>query len=290
MRVSDSMRFQSASQRLMSVRSQHAEASERALTGQRVNSPSDDPMSVSQLLELQSRTSRAGAQRSAISAVQGDVELAEGMLAEAGALLQRAHELSVQGASDQNDAQGRSAIALELQGVYDELLAIANTEGSNGYLFAGSQKTTQPFDATATFVADDLAHNVDVGSSSPVRVNASGAQAFTAAGGRDIFADLSNVITALNADDGATVRANLTNLQDNHDQIQAERSSAGVLLNRLQTSDEALSRMELLGARESETLGAADPFEAYSEFVALGQTLDRSIAVTRELLNLSTLQ
>lgn len=289
MRIADSMRYMQANRHLTSVRSQLAKASHQALTGQRLTAPSDDPLAAAELVQLSAKHNKLERQRKSAALVQGDAELAEGMLAEAGALMQSAIEAGLKGGSDQLGAEGRATLARELQGIRDQLLGIANTKGSRGYLFAGSKTETQPFDSTGAFLGDDAAHNVDVGAGAPVRVNASGQNAFTAAGGRDVFADLDATIAALNADDGAGVRAALDDLRLGHEQVQRERSQAGLVMNRLSTATLALDRSELLVARQSETLGAADQVRAYSDFVVLGQALERAIGVTQQLLSLNAL-
>jgi flagellar hook-associated protein 3 FlgL len=289
-RVADSMRYQEATRHIAQVRSQHARASQQALTGRRLTAPSDDPGAAAQLVKVRSNAARLDSQRGNIRNVRGDVELSESTLAEAGTLMQQIRELAMQGASDQTSAEGRQLLADQVSGLRDQLLGLANTRGTSGYLFAGSQVSTQPFDSAGTFVADDAAHLVDVGSAGALRVNASGENAFTAVGGRDIFADLDALVGALATDDGAGVRTQLDNLDAGHEQLQTERGRVGLLMNRLDTSDAALSQAEVVAARQDEQLGAADPIQAYSDFVTLGQALERSIAVAQSLLNLTAFQ
>jgi flagellar hook-associated protein 3 FlgL len=289
MRVTDSLRYEQVNRQLASAKSRFTEASERALTGRRINAPSDDPFAASELVQINARNARVESQKSNITQVRGDAEMAEGVLAEAGDLLARIHEIAVQGGSDSTSAEGRSTLAAEVTGLKSALLSLANTKGSNGYLFAGSQITTQPFDSSGAFQADDAAHSVDIGTGVPTRVNASGAKAFTAAGGRDIFADLDTLVTALSSNDGAGVRATLDNIKANGEQIQNERGQRGLLMGRLDTSEATLDRAGLLLAKQDDDMGGIDPAQAYSEFVSLSQALDRAIGVSRELLNLSNL-
>ncbi len=289
MRVADSMRYQSAMRQIADVRTAHADASRRALTGRRLAAPSDDPIAAAELVQVRSRSTQVDGQRSNIARVRGDVELGESMLAQAGELMGRARELLMQGASDQVGAEGRRTLGNQLQAIRDDMLAIANTKGANGYLFAGTQTDTQPFDAAGLFLANDSAHNVDVGTGSPVRVNASGERAFTLSGGRDIFGDLDDAIAALQADDGDAARAQLDNFDAGQQQLLTERGNAGLLMNRLDASDTALERAELLLAQRDEAVGGADAVEAYSDFVQLGQALERAIGVSRQLLSLGSL-
>jgi flagellar hook-associated protein 3 FlgL len=283
------MRYQQVSRQLDLAQTQQAEGSRRALTGRSINDPSDDPYGASQLVQIASRKARVLSQQDAVNKVRGDAELAEGVLDEAGELMARLHEIAVQGGSDENDAGARSTMADEVKGLKEQLLKMANTKGSNGYLFSGSKVTTQAFDATGAFQGDDVAHSVDVGSGSPTRVNASGAKAFTAAGGRDIFADIDALSTALQNNDGVGIRATLDNLASGQTQIQAERGQRGLLMGRLDTSEAALDHANTLLTTEDDRVGGLPATQAYSEYVNLNNALDRAISVSRQLLSLGTL-
>lgn len=290
MRVTDSMRYSQAVNQLTSLRSQHAKASIQALTGRRLSAPSDDPVAAAGLVNLRSRGAQIETHRTSINHVRADIEGSEAALGQAGDIMKRAIELTMFGASDGATAYAREAFGGEIRALREQLIGVANTRGSNGFLFAGTATDNAPFDAAGTFVGNDGAHVVDIGGASPSRVNLSGSQAFTAAGGRDVFADLEALALALESNDGNAIRASLDALNAGHDQIQMERSRGGLLLNRLELSEAALDRAELMIAREDDDLGAVDPYAAYSDFVSLGQSLERSIGITRQLLNLGSIE
>lgn len=290
MRVTDSMRYSQAVNQLTSLRSQHAKASMQALTGRRLSAPSDDPVAAAGLVNLRSRGAQIETHRTSINHVRADIEGSEAALGQAGDIMKRVIELAMSGGSDGSNAYAREALGGEVRALREQLLGVANTRGSNGFLFAGTATGSPPFDAAGAFVGNDNAHTVDIGGASPSRVNASGASAFTAAGGRDLFADLETLALALEANDGNAIRASLDDLNAGHDQIQLERSRGGLLLNRLELSEAALDRAELMIAREDDDLGAVDPFAAYSDFVSLGQSLERSIGITRQILNLGAIE
>src|SRR5690242_4990482 len=138
---------------------------------------------------------------------RGDLELAEGMLAEAGDLFVTARDLAMQGANGSLDASQRSDLALQVRHLKAALVGIANTQGATGSIFAGSKTDSTPFSATGAFSGDDDVHQVDLGTGPPMTVNVSGARAFTAAGGRDVFADLDALDAALSANDQTAISA-----------------------------------------------------------------------------------
>ncbi|HTU62794.1 MAG TPA: flagellin, partial [Polyangiales bacterium] len=151
--------------------------------------------------------------------------------------------------------------------------------------FSGSLTDTAAFDSNGVFQGDNVSQSVDVGGSVPTQVSASGAMAFTAAGGRDVFADLEALATALGADNRAGAAAALDNLDQNQRQITNERSRVGLISNKLESSGSLLDQLDLDLNKRQTGVGAIDPFEAYSKVTSLGQSLERAVTVSRQLMD-----
>jgi len=285
MRVTDSMRYLDVRRNLTRIQRENAKAAETASTGLRVTKPSDDPIASAELARLRASLSTASTQRQVAQTAQSDADLAESTLAQATELLGRARELAMQGSNDSLSADDRSALANETRSIRTQLLGLANARGAKGYLFSGSLTSTAAFDSNGLFQGDDVAQSVDVGGSTPTEVSASGAMAFTAAGGRDLFADLDSLANALGADNRAGAAAALDNLDQNQRQITNERSRIGLIANKLESSGNLLSQLDLDLNKRQTGVGAADPFEAYSKMTSLGQSLERAITVSRQMLD-----
>ncbi len=286
MRVTENMRYDSVTTNLSSLSSRQAKAAQEAQTGVRVNLPSDDPIAAAQLARLSASQDQITARQSTLTSVRGDAELSESQLQQASDLMARAKELATQGANGSLGADERTAMAKQITDIKAQLVAVANTKGANGYIFAGSQNQTQPFDDTGVFSGDDLDHMVDIGNSTATAVNASGAKAFTAAGGRDVFADLDTLATALAANDQAGVSGTLTNLDTSRAQITNAQAQAGAVINRLDASDSVLSAAKLSTQKSSNEIGSADPAQAYSNLTQLNNALQQSISVAKTVLDI----
>jgi flagellar hook-associated protein 3 FlgL len=287
MRVTDGMRYQSVLKNLGSLQERHAAAMRRALTGSKLEAPSSDPSGAAELVRVRSAQSQAGAQRGAIANARGAVELAEGALAEAGDLLARARELAMQGRNGSLRGEDRANLAEQVNQLKEQLRNIANTRGTRGYIFAGTDNASPPFDASGAFGGNASEPVIQIGNGAPTAVGVSGALAFTVAGGRDVFTDLENLHAALAANDADAVGATLDGLEASHKQVVNERGRAGLTLERLETSDTALEQLELsLGKRENQ-VAAADPFEAYSSLNQLGQSLEQAVAVGRRIFDMN---
>jgi len=289
MRIADTTRQANVLHTIQDLRTRQADAQARALTGRQVNKPSDDPAAAAELARIRASSAQADTQLKAATSARGNLEMAEGVLAQAGDLFARAHEIAMQGANGTLDAANRASLASEVQGLKEQLVSLANTQGSAGYLFAGSKTNTPPFAASGAFAGDDNDHVVDLGGATPTSVGVSGADAFTVQGGRDVFADLDALAAALNANDQSGVSATLTNLDASRKQITNVRALAGLKMDRLQTTEDILGQAKLALAQREEATAGADPYQAYSDLVTLGQSLEQAVGVAKKVLDLGEL-
>jgi len=281
------MRYSSVTANLADLSSRQAAAAQQAQTGLRVNLPSDDPIAAAQLARLSASQAQVTTRRSTINLVRGDAELAESSLQQASDLMANAKELAVQGGNGTLGASERASLALQVKNIRDQLLGVANTKGTSGYLFAGSQTQAKPFADDGTFSGDDELHVVDIGGSTATAVNASGAKAFTVAGGRDVLADLDDLYTALNTNDTTGISATLDHLDASRSQITNAQAATGVIINRLDASDSVQSALELQNQKSSNEAGAADAATAYTKLTQLNNSLQQSISVSKQILDLA---
>ena len=281
MRIADNMRFRFAQSQLTNLTARQSEAARRAMTGRRVNTPSSDPVAAVELTKLEGRLQRVNSYRDSIRLTRGDAAIAENALAEAQSLFVRARELAVQGANETLNAGDRNQLSSIVASLRDQLVSIANTRGASGYLFAGSQTDAPAFDPDGTFLGDNYEHRVEVGPGVVTTINVSGENAFTSAGGIDTFQVLTDLAQALENNDTDAITATLSQLDTASEQIVRTQSSAGLLINRLDTADQSLEQSEIsLRSRKGE-MGDADAFETISELTAVNTALEQAISVTR---------
>lgn len=287
MRITEGMRYNEVLRNLTRIQSEHAEASQQALTGARIDRPSKDPSGAAELARLRASLSESTRYKEAIDLVRGDAELAESALAQSVDLLSHARELAMTGANGASNAEQRALLGQQVRGLKSELIHLGNTKGTKGYVFAGSMTDQKPFDSGGGFVGDDVQQSVDIGSGGPILVGASGARAFTVSGGRNVLSDLEALSAALESNDTAGIAAGLDSLEASQQQLQGERSRAGLLVGRLDTSTAVLDQLEFDSARRQQQVGGADPIESYSRMTSLSGALERSVAVSRQIFELT---
>ena len=184
MRISTQNIFNTATRQLGNLQGGIARTQMQLSTDRRILTPADDPVASARALEVsqakemntQYATNRTNA-KSSLSHV-------ETTLQDAGDLLQDIQQLAVNAGNGTMVASDRAAIATELEGRLEDLLAVANTtDGAGGYLFSGYMSTTQPFTRTpggAQYQGDQGQRNLQVAASRSVPLSASGSAVFEA--------------------------------------------------------------------------------------------------------------
>lgn len=284
MRITDNMRFASVQRSLSSLRSRQAELTNQVSSGSRIGAPSDDPVAAAGLARLSAQAARTADYRATIGTVRSDISLSEGNLAEASSLMVRAQELALQGANGTLSSADRKMLAGEVSALQEQLVSTANARGSRGFLFSGNLTDKAALSSAGVYQGDDQAQQVELAPGVVAGVTVTGAEAFTAAGGTDAFATLTALRQALEADDAEGVAATLGSIEASRSQIVRVQAKAGLIMNRLDSADEALSVTGLELERRRSALGDVDPFSALSELSQLSTTLEQAIAVARNTL------
>ena len=115
-------------------------------SGKRIAQASDDPTGAARAERALASIGRVDANQRALEASRNSMTLAESALGDANELMQQARETMVSaGNASYSDAE-RKGLANKLQGIRDQLLAIANRpDGAGGYIFSGQGSANPPF-------------------------------------------------------------------------------------------------------------------------------------------------
>lgn len=289
MRITDSMTFNVVLQGQTRANRRLLDASRSASTGERASAPSDDPVAWATAVNQESRISRLESRSSTVTRAADDLAGAESLLDQAGSYIQQAREIALAGANGAIDPNTRASLSRQINDIRTGLLGIANSRGVNGFLFAGTRTDTAPFTAAGAFVGNDTALSVEIADGVSIRANASGARAFTTAGGRDLFSDLQSLATALSTNNLTDIRNAITNLDAGHQQIVSTRIDAGIGIERLRSAGEVADTARINAANARAAAVEADYPTVLSELTNARGAYERNIAVTREILQVSTI-
>ncbi|MBK4737032.1 flagellar hook-associated protein FlgL [Noviherbaspirillum pedocola] len=145
-RIATSTIFSSGTSRISDLTSDLSKIQQQLSTGKRIVSPSDDPLGAGRALDLSAgqgqNTQLTTNRTSARNALQEE----ETSLTSVTSLLQDIRDNAIAAGSGALDDASRRDIATSLQNQLEQLVSLANSQGSTGnYLFAGYRDRSQPF-------------------------------------------------------------------------------------------------------------------------------------------------
>lgn len=240
MRISTNYIQQQSVDAMLRQQTELAKTQQQISTGERIQSPSDDPVASVRILGIERDLNLTEQYQGNADVAENKLSVTDGVLTSAADILQRIRELAVQGLNDTNDGNARSAIAEEINQLKESLLSLANTTDANGeYLFSGYQSNTQTFDpSTYVYNGDSGQRNVRVGSGYLVEISEPGDQVFVSTNldgnTQAIFQTIDDFVTALNNNDLSTAPNNgdfLSNVDTAMNQVFEARTKVGTRLN-----------------------------------------------------------
>lgn len=183
MKISTHLMFEKATKQMTTTQTNLAKSQAQLAQGKQIINPSDAPDQASTVQRLKSILTRQDSYQTALNTVQNRLQGEDSTLSSVSDLLIRAKEIAVQANNDTLSPDNRKALGVELQGLRDQMLSLANTKDTSGnYLFAGSKVTQPPFVSVAggspQYMGDQTRMKVMVGESRSMPINRTGTDAF----------------------------------------------------------------------------------------------------------------
>ena len=198
---------------------------ERLSSGRQIGRPSDSPSGTISALRLRSDLRKADQYQRASDDGIGWLSTADVALTDGIGLVRHARELVLRGANDSLSPTDRAALAIEIDGLREALLSVANTSYLGRPIFAGTEVTQVAYDATGTYQGNNGSVNRTVGPGMTAAVNLTGETVF-GAGGADLFSALTDAADHLR-NDPAALQGDLTALDNSFLRIQHALSTVG---------------------------------------------------------------
>ena len=183
MQISTNLMFDRAISQMGVTQDRLAKTQMQLTTTKEILKPSDAPDKSAAITRLNSVIGRQQSYVETIRTTMDKFSEQETALKNSSDVLIRLKELTVQAASDTNGPESRKLIAVEVKGLRDQLLSLANTQDVNGnYIFSGTRATTAAFGTDSSgklaYQGDQTISQVGVGEQRDVANNRSGTQAF----------------------------------------------------------------------------------------------------------------
>ncbi len=295
MRITQSMLSRVGVDQLNTQRSRLAKTQEQAVTGLRINRPSDDSADYRSAQKLKDTLSQTGRFLRTIDVSRTRLRTTEEAISDSSEVVTQARVLALAAASSTNTGAGRDAIRIQVEGLFEELLSYSNARSPDGgFVFSGRASDTASFVQTGSFVSGSApptvafagdASRIDVEIDEGVFIDVTRDGTDVYQGAVDIFAVLGDLWMALDSgtptDAGATladIDLALGQLSEERSRVGSAESMANTFEDRLQLRDQELTgRISLLED--------ADAFEVFSDLAAQEVALQASLQVTSRLLS-----
>jgi flagellar hook-associated protein 3 FlgL len=123
---------------------------ENLTSGKKVVRASDDPTGAAQAERAQTRLARVIADQRALESQRNSIAMAESTLGDVSDAINNFRELVVSAGNGSHTAEERKTIAVQLQGLRDQVLALSNRKDTNGLpLFGALGSKDVPFEGVA---------------------------------------------------------------------------------------------------------------------------------------------
>lgn len=234
----------------------------KASSGKELTRPSDNPYATARALRFRESLEGTRQHQRNIHDATGWQTATEQALSQMTNAVQRARDLTVQGATDTAGPTARGAIAAEIDQLIEGLKEHANTSYAGRYLFGGTLTTQPPYapGAVDTYRGDTQTIAREIGPGVALSINVT-ADRVLGSGGADgkLISVLRTIADHLRTGDGAALRgADIRALETNLDALLEVRAENGAKTNRLESALSRLAEFEEATIRQLSQIEDAD--------------------------------
>lgn len=206
-------------------------------SGRSISRPSDSPTGTMAALRLRSDLERLTQLDRNADDGKARLGTADNALTDGLSILREARDAVLQGANGSLSATDREALAAQVDGLRNSLLAVANTRYLQQPIFAGTAGATVAYDASGAYQGDAGAVTRTIAPGVKVTVNATGTDVFGPAG-NDIFSVLSTISDDLRNNPSALTTTDLSQLDAGYLRIQNALASVGSRYHQIEITQE----------------------------------------------------
>ncbi|WP_405175176.1 flagellar hook-associated protein FlgL [Paenibacillus sp. FSL H8-0261] len=225
-------------------------------SGQKINKPSDDPVGITYSLRYRAELSSNEQYTKNVDSALSWLDYNDTVLGQAGDVVQKIRELSVQAATGTNPQSALDSINAEVMQLKDQLVDIANSTLNGKYIFNGEQYNTKPYDFTKgadgtydvskAITTDTGQIQFIVGDDVRMPISTTGNDVFGNTGDADnLFAIINQLSVALKSGDSKGISAQLGLIDTRMEKILTARSEIGAKTNRVELMQDRLSDLNV---------------------------------------------
>lgn len=258
------------------------QANEIVSSGKRINNLSDDPVGLTQALNVKSTISNLEQMQRNISTGNSWLVSSESALTHVQDILSETKTLCIQMANASIDSVQRVSAAETVRNLFDEIVSLANTNIAGSYIFSGSKTDTTPFNDNGTYNGNSNAFTVKIGKDTTVEVGSDGGTLFG-----DILSTMDGLKTSLTNNDLEGIQDAMSDLDGHFDDISAKISDVGSKMNRMDVKEKIFEDIIFANTERLSKIEDADMAEAIMELKARELTYQAALSSSAKLMTLT---
>jgi flagellar hook-associated protein 3 FlgL len=231
------------------IQSQINQAESEVSSGLKISQPSDAPDQLEGLMRIRADIDRNTQVTTNLSEVKAETDTAEQALSTATQLLDTVTSLGTQGANFTQTASTRQAMALQVQGILEQLVGLSNTTVQGRFVFSGDQDQASSYDLNLAntngvdrLLTTQATRQVTDASGVSFTVGLTAQNIFDHRNPDDtlapdnVFAAVNSLRVALQSNDQAAITTALTGLSTADNYLNSQLSFYGSVQNRIQSA------------------------------------------------------
>lgn len=282
MRIATKTIYSMAKYQLGGIAEEMYKINEMIASGKQINRSSDDPVGMTQSLQIRSTLSSIEQFQSNITLGTSWLTSAESALSQAQDLISDAESLCIQMATSTTDADQRASASLEIENMLAEIIALADAEVGGRYIFAGSDCDNAPFDENGVYTGNDEGFTIKIGKDTTLEIGRDGGEVFS-----DILSTFQDLKVALQADDVPGIETAMAALDDHFDDVSSHISDVGSKMVRLETRNNILESLNLTNTERLSNIEDADIADAAIDLESIEVTYQAALASSAQIMKLS---
>ncbi|RMF93480.1 MAG: flagellar hook-associated protein 3 [Candidatus Schekmanbacteria bacterium] len=286
MRVTYKMILSSLLDNISNISERINNLEKQAASGKRINKPSDDPYAYNKSLSFKSLKKSMSQFEKNLSSGKEWLSTTDTALQSANDLLIRAKEIALSASNDTMSADERETAAIEVQGLFEQMVQIANTKLGSKYIFAGTAVSTEAFDSNGNYNGNSSNINIEIDANKRMTINFTGDNIFKgASGGEDVFDVLSDLKTALENNDTDNIASQISRIDTSMNQVLDYRANTGAKINQIENTEtwyeDSKARLDILLSENED----ADIIEVLTQLAKEQSAYKATLATTSEIMS-----
>jgi len=282
MRVANKTIYDAVKYNLGNCTQEMSKANEIVSTGKRINNLSDDPVGLTQALNIRSAISNLEQMQRNISRGNSWLASSESALTHVQDIISDTKVLCIQMANATIDSAERLSAAGTVQNMLDEIISLANTNIAGSYIFAGSKTDTTPFSSDGTYNGNNNAFTIKIGKDATIEVGSDGGAVFG-----NIFSTMADLKTSLETNDVGGIQDAMSDLDGHFDDISTKISDVGSKMNRMDVKEKIFEDIIFANTDRLSKIEDADMTKAIMELKAREFAYQAALSSSAKLMTLT---